>query len=157
MDGMADYITELRKLVGNKPLTLSTSGAIILDKDNKVLLHHRSDNDLWGVPGGIIELGESVEDAAKREVYEETGLIAHNLNLFNIYSGENQHYIYPNGDEVYYVSVVYYTKDYTGEIQVDGIESKDVKFFDVNNLPQLSPPIICILEELKNKINNNLL
>ncbi|MCT4596310.1 MAG: NUDIX domain-containing protein [Vallitalea sp.] len=154
---MADYITELRKLVGNKPLTLSTSGAIILDKDNKVLLHHRSDNDLWGVPGGIIELGESVEDAAKREVYEETGLIAHNLNLFNIYSGENQHYIYPNGDEVYYVSVVYYTKDYTGEIQVDGIESKDVKFFDVNNLPQLSPPIICILEELKNKINNNLL
>ncbi|GMQ64660.1 NUDIX hydrolase [Vallitalea maricola] len=154
---MSDYISELRKLVGHKPLILSTAGAIVLDKHDRVLLHHRCDNDLWGLPGGVIELGESVEDAAIREVFEETGIKVDNLKLFNIYSGANQHYIYPNGDEVYYVCITYYTRTFNGQTQIDGIESKDVGFFDVNNLPQLSQPIKCILEELRHRINNNLL
>ncbi|MCT4544460.1 MAG: NUDIX hydrolase [Vallitalea sp.] len=154
---MSDYIFELRKLVGHKPIILSTAGAIVLDKYDRVLLQHRYDNDLWGLPGGVIELGELVEDAATREVFEETGLIVDNLKLFNIYSGPNQHYIYPNGDEVYYICIIYYTRTFKGQRQIDGVESKDVKFFDINNLPQLCPPIKCILDELRYRINNNLL
>ena len=155
---MSDYIAELRKVVGHMPLILNTAGAIVLDSNDRVLMQHRCDNNMWGLPGGIIELGETVEEAAKREVKEETGLIIDNLRLFNIYSGTNQHYIYPNGDEVYFICIAYYTRIFTGQILIDDIEIKDIRFFDVNNLPNnISPSIMSIIDELKFKINNQLL
>ncbi|GKX30055.1 DNA mismatch repair protein MutT [Vallitalea longa] len=152
---MSDYIHELRKEVGNRPIILSTSGAVLIDNNNRFLMQHRTDNDTWGLPGGVIELGETVEEAARREVFEETGLTAYDLKLFNIYSGEDQHYTYPNGDEVYYICITYYTRTYEGKIKIDGIESKDIRFFDVNNLPKnISKPVKCIVNDIVNKITN---
>lgn len=154
---MGDYIHELRKEVGNRPIILSTAGAVLIDGNDRFLMQYRCDNDTWGLPGGAIELGETVEDAAIREVFEETGLTASDLKFFNIYSGPDQHYIYPNGDEVYMVCITYYTRTYEGEIKIDGIETKDIKFFDVNNLPdKISPPIKCVVEDIIYKINNKL-
>lgn len=144
--------------MGKRPIILTTAGAIVLDKENRVLMQHRGDNDLWGLPGGAVELGETVEETAIREVLEETGLNISNLNFFNIYSGEGQHYIYPNGDEVYFICITYYTRDYKGEIQIDGVESKEIRFFNINDLPSnIAPTIIYILDELRYKLNNNLL
>lgn len=154
---MGDYIYELRKEVGNRPLILSTAGAVLIDDEDRFLMQYRCDNDTWGLPGGVIELGETVEDAAIREVFEETGLTASDLKLFNIYSGTDQHYIYPNGDEVYMVCITYYTRTFKGQINIDGIETKDIKFFDVNNLPdKISPPVKCTVEDIVYKINNKL-
>lgn len=149
MDG---YIKTLRKLVGHIPLVLCAAGVMIIDEKNGVLLQHRNDNNTWGIPGGIIEPGENIEEAAKREVYEETGLNVDEIKLFNIYSGEEQHYTYPNGDEVYFINIVFITKIYQGDIVADGIESKEVSFFDIDNLPQeINPTNITNLQELKNK------
>lgn len=50
-----------------------------------------------------MEIGENVEETAIREVYEETNLHIQELNLFKIYSGQQQHHVYPNGDEAYFV------------------------------------------------------
>lgn len=120
-------------------------------------MQHRTDNDTWGLPGGVIELGETVEEAAKREVLEETGLTAYDLKLFNIYSGENQHYTYPNGDEVYFVCITYYTRKYDGNIKIDNVESKDLRFFEVNDLPDnISQPVRCIVDDIVYKITNKL-
>ena len=66
-----------------------------------MLLQKRADNGLWGYPGGSMELGESFKDCARREVREETGLICGNLEHFMNVSGEEVHYVYPNGDEIY--------------------------------------------------------
>lgn len=48
-------------MVGKNNVILVAAGAFVLDKKNRLLLHQRSDNGYWGVPGGFMELGESVE------------------------------------------------------------------------------------------------
>ena len=69
------YIEDMRNLVGNHPLILIGSHAIILNENNEILLQLRTDFNRWGIIGGALEYNETLEDALKREVYEETGLI----------------------------------------------------------------------------------
>lgn len=97
---MSEYILDLRKVVGHRPLLQVGASVIVEDAERRVLLQLRSDNHCWGYAGGSVELDEVVEDAAKRELFEETGLIAEELELFGVFSGEDCHYVYPNGDEV---------------------------------------------------------
>lgn len=70
---------------------------LIRDHHGKVLLEKRSDCGLWGLPGGRIEPGESIEMAACRKILEETGLVIKIENLIGIYSEPNQHRIIGNG------------------------------------------------------------
>ncbi len=65
----------------------SCGASVIIYQDNKVLLQQRKDNQCWGYVGGYIEMGEVVEEAAKREMLEESGLTALSLNLFGVFSG----------------------------------------------------------------------
>ena len=129
------YVRELRKLVGNRPLILPGAVVIILNEQNEMLLQHRSDGG-WGLPGGIMELGESMEETARREVQEETGLVVGELELMGIFSGEDFYLKVANGDELYSVTAVYSTRDITGEIVIDGVESLDVQYFPLKELPE---------------------
>lgn len=149
---MADYIMKVREKVGSMPLVVSVAGCLILDNQNRVLLQHRTDNHHWSHPGGAVEIGEAVEDTVKREVFEETGLRVQNLEIFNIYSGESQHYIYPNGDEVYFVNVIYMSKEFEGTPTLDQDETKDLQFFELDSLPKMTPNNQTILEDLKKAI-----
>lgn len=146
---MSDYIKKLRDKVGNMPIVLSCAGCFILDEEDRVLLQHRSDDNLWSPPGGAVELGESVEETVKREVFEETALKVQQIDLFNIYSGESQHHIYPNGDEAYFVSIMYICRDYLGEPVSNDNESKKVEFWDLDNLPEMNQGNKRALEDLK--------
>lgn len=65
------YISELRELVGTRPIILTGVTIIVLNKDNQILLQKRTDTGDWGVIGGALELAETFEDAAKRELYDE--------------------------------------------------------------------------------------
>ncbi len=131
---------------------------VILIDNNKVLMQLRSDNKSWAFPGGCMELGEKVEDTAIREVLEETGLKIDNLKLFDVFSGEELHYIYPNGDEVYNVEVVFITYDYSGDIVVDKDECLDVKFFEIEDIPKnISPPSRPAVMEFIRRYNEKLL
>lgn len=91
---------------------------------------------MWGITGGLMELGESTEDVAKREVFEETGLRIDKLNLINVYSGPQNFIKAENGDEFYVVTVAYYTKGFNGDLKVDKSESIKFQFFFPNQLPQ---------------------
>lgn len=145
---MADYIRELRKLIGARPIVMCGASVIILDNSGRVLLHHRKDNDTWGLPGGAMEIGESLEETAIREANEEVGLICRNLKVFNVYSGEKLYYKYPNGDEVYNVTATYICKDFSGQIVVDETEGKDARFFSVNDIPEkINPPMRGIIDD----------
>ena len=107
---MSNYIMDLRKIVGHRPLLQVGAGVIVEDALGRVLLQLRSDNHCWGYAGGSVELDEVVEEAAKRELFEETGLVANELSLFGVFSGKETHYIYPNGDEVSNIDIVFICK-----------------------------------------------
>ena len=139
---MSDYILELRKLVGHRPLLQVGASVIVEDEEGRILLQQRSDNHCWGYAGGAVELDEVVEEAAKRELLEETGLTAHRLELFGIFSGPDTHYVYPNGDEVSNVDIVFLCRDYSGTLTPQPGELDQLRFFAPDGLPApLSPPV----------------
>ena len=139
---MSNYILDLRKIVGHRPLLQVGASVIVEDKDGRILLQLRRDNKCWGYHGGSVELDEIVEEAAKRELYEETGLIANELELFGIFSGKDTHYIYPNGDEVSNIDIVYLCKDYSGDINPRDGEAEELRWFSVDEIPNnISKPI----------------
>jgi mutator protein MutT len=84
-----------------------TGGAIIRDQQNRILLQRRSDYGDWGLPGGGMDAGESIEETMIREVYEETGLKIKEYNLYTIYSGPRMKYRYPDGNEVVFVMFLF--------------------------------------------------
>ena len=139
---MSSYIMDLRKIVGHRPLLQVGASVIVEDKEGRILLQLRSDNHCWGYAGGSVELDETVEDAAKRELFEETGLTAEHLELFGVFSGKDMHYVYPNGDEVSNVDIVYVCKQYTGTLKCQAGEVDALKFFRIDEIPQnISKPI----------------
>ena len=101
-----------------------------------------------GAMQAVLELGETVEEAAKRELFEEMGLVADEMELFYINSGEETHYIYPNGDEVYNVEIIYICRKYHGTIKPQEEEVEELKFFDVDDIPEdISDPIRPVFRE----------
>ncbi|TDQ32157.1 NUDIX hydrolase [Aureibacillus halotolerans] len=129
-----EYYKYLRQFVGHRPIILPGSVVIILNEQNEVLLQKRHDG-YWGLPGGLMDLGESFEEVAKREVFEETGLVVKNLKLLNVFSGSEYYFKVPNGDELYSVTAVYYTRDVSGDMKIDYSESEKMQYFSINHLP----------------------
>jgi ADP-ribose pyrophosphatase YjhB (NUDIX family) len=144
-----DYLLELRKLVGHYPLLMVGAAALIVDNQNRLLLMKRSDSGCWGPPGGAVELGEVVETAARREVREETGLDLGEMSLFGVFSGPELFYVYPNGDEVYNVTIVYLARFSGGEIRLNS-EHTGWRWFAPEDIPEnISPPIKPVIEQFK--------
>lgn len=164
----SDEIIELSNIIGYPVFTRLCMGvlkhkfvllqdgaaAIIVNENNQILLQSRSDNDKWGLPGGCQELGERFEDTVIREVKEETNLDVKedNLKLIAIVSGNTRRNEYPNGDVVINNTALYCVKNYCGELKWDR-ESKNMKFFDLDNLPinQNDPDLIEIYKKYLNK------
>lgn len=64
------YISELRKYIGHNPL-ICAGATVAVIKDKQILLNLRSDTITWDIPGGSLEVGETLEETAKRELKEE--------------------------------------------------------------------------------------
>ncbi|MGE7883567.1 NUDIX hydrolase [Bacillus sp. NPDC094077] len=149
------YIEDMRNLVGNHPLILIGSHAIILNEKNEILLQLRTDFNHWGIIGGALEYNETLEDALKREVFEETGLIIKNPEMFCTYSGPEFFQTYPNGDQVHGVLVIYICREFQGELVCDYTESKELHFFSLDELPSNLPPVIeRVITDFKQKQGN---
>jgi len=131
------YVEDLRKIVGHRPLILVGAVTIIINNKKRILLQKRKATSygMWGLPGGLMELGESTEDTARREVLEETGLTIGKLNLIDVFSGPGNFLKVQNGDEFYSVTVAYYTNEVNGNLVIDESESLGFSLFDINQLP----------------------
>ncbi len=147
---MSEYIRELRNLVGTRPLILVGAVVIIQNDNQQILLQHRRDGN-WGLPGGLMEPGESLEDTATREVYEETGFRIERLTMLELFSGPDLYLKLSNGDELFSVTALYLSKEYTGELVNDPTESHEVRFFDVTDLPSLNPANTIYLKKYLNQ------
>ena len=135
------YVSDIRAKIGHAPLML-VSAAVIVHRDGQVLLMRRSDTGDWSYHGGSIELGETLEEAARRELLEESGLTAGKLTLFTVTSGPSQHVFYPNGDEVYYTEALYMCEDFSGEPLESCEEVLEQRWFALDALPENISPAI---------------
>jgi 8-oxo-dGTP pyrophosphatase MutT (NUDIX family) len=130
------YVSDLRRLVGSRPLLLPGANVLVVDAHGRVLLQRRADTGEWGVVGGALEIGESSEEAARRELREETGLEAGDLVLLGIVSGGDAgRRVYPNGDVVHAVGAVYAAREVRGELRLQAEELTEVAYFDPGDPP----------------------
>ncbi|MFS0857519.1 NUDIX hydrolase [Paenibacillus taichungensis] len=134
------YIMELRKLVGSRPLIMAGSCVLVFNEQGHLLLQRRTDSLDWGTLGGSLEPGESLEEAAARELYEEAGLRAGAYKLITVFSGQDMYYKYPHGDEVYNVMAVYEATEIQGEPIVMDDEGLELRYFDLSiPIPEINP------------------
>ena len=130
------YIEELRALVGHRRLILAGASCVIQNERGELLLQQRVyPEGRWCFPGGLMELGESVEDTARREVYEETALTVGELRLIGVYSGPDHLCRAANGDEWYVVNCAYACNEPLGEAKVNDGESVCLRWFKPEDIP----------------------
>ncbi|MFF0112092.1 NUDIX hydrolase [Streptomyces prasinus] len=102
-----------------------------------VLLIHKTDNDLWALPGGGIDLGESAPNAAVRETKEETGFDVEVAGLVGIYTNPGHVMAYDDGEVRQQFSICFHARITGGQLRTSS-ESKEVAFVDPGKLDELN-------------------
>jgi len=128
-------------------------GVIVRDSSGRILLEKRSDCGVWGLPGGRIEPGESIRQAAVREVKEETGLTVKITQLLGVYSEPAERIVTFPDNVVHLVDILLEAKIISGELLCSS-ESEKLQFFNQGALPaDLAPPARVPLQDfLKGRI-----
>lgn len=141
MNAIAQQMFSKKKADANTRIGLGT-GVVVLDHQGRILLEKRSDCGLWGLLGGRVEAGESVADAAVREVFEETALRIKITRLIGVYSEPKDRIItyLDNGDVVHKIDVVFEAVIVSGQL-TRSHESEELTFFERSQLPaEICPP-----------------
>lgn len=126
-----DYIHELRRITGPRKLILNCAGAVIV-RDGRILFQRRTDNGKWGLIGGLLEMNETYEQAALREIREETGLEVRLDSFLGIF--HNHCMVWSNGDAAHVISAMFTASILSGEPRVDE-ESYELRFFSPEEMP----------------------
>jgi ADP-ribose pyrophosphatase YjhB (NUDIX family) len=132
------YMRELRTLVGSRPLIAVGADVLVQRSEGEVLLQLRRDGRYWSLPGGALEPEESLEDAAQRELREETGLVAKELRLLTVCSGPEYDHTYPNDDRIHNVVAIYLALGVEGVLRSDPEEGLKLRYFSTGALPEMA-------------------
>lgn len=135
MESKKNYIKWIRSKVGHEKIILVFAGGCIFNAQGEVLLQKRADSNQWGFPGGAIEIGETPQMAAVREVKEETGLDVEAGKLIGIYTDCDMKY--PNGDQAQSICIAFEMKIVGGELLCDQEESLELRYFPLDQMPEL--------------------
>lgn len=144
------YISDIRKTLGHEPIIGVGATVLLFNDKNELLLNLRSDTGDWGIPGGLKELNETLEECARREIKEETNLDVDDLKLLTVLSGKDYYFKYPNNDELDCVIVLYESRSYKGDLKINDDESIKLEFFSLDNLPKLETRAQKIVEKIVN-------
>lgn len=136
---MSGYIERLRAQLGPRKVILVYATALIRDAAGRLLFQRRADFGWWGLPGGVLEVGESLAGCAAREAREETGLTVTPVRLVGVYSGPQYDVRYPNGDEVQQWTAAFECRLAGGAGRADGVETTAQAFFPAETLPDTAP------------------
>ena len=136
-----NYIGSIRKYVGHAPLLTVGAWILVINEKEEVLMQLRTDFNSWDFPRGTMELGETIEEVAKRELKEETNLDTDEIKIIDVFSGEKTYRKDPNGDELYVVSVLCEIRKYHGDLLINDGESKVLKWFKKDEIPENLSPV----------------
>lgn len=120
--GRVDYYHDPAAPAANSMVPSVTTA--VRDDRGRLLLIHKVDNDFWALPGGAVELGESVADAAVREVEEETGVKVELTGLVGIYTDPGHVMAYDDGEVRQEFSVCFHAQLISGQPRQDDTETK---------------------------------
>jgi 8-oxo-dGTP diphosphatase len=144
------HLAELRALVGLRPLLVPAANVLVFDEQGRLLLLRHAGAGRWTLPGGSMELGETFEQCARRELLEETGLSAVRLEEVEFYAGAQYRFTYPHGDVIDNVAVLYRAHGVTGSVVPQPDEVLEWGWFATDALPgpeDLSGPLILDMVE----------
>lgn len=111
--------------------------AVVTDDQDRILLIRRRDNDLWALPGGGMDLGESIVDTATREVKEETGLDVEVTGLIGVYTNPRHVMAYTDGEVRQQFSLCFSTRLIGGDLRIDS-ESTNIAWTQPQDIPSLN-------------------
>lgn len=140
-----EYLAGLRSVVGPSPLFAPGAKVLVYDDQGRLLLLRNTDTGLWTLPGGGLELGETLEDRARRELLDTTGLRAGRLEELKFYAGAEYRLTHPNGDVIDEVSLLYRAHGLTGSVALQPGEGREWACFALDRLPapeDLNGPLI---------------
>lgn len=131
------YLGRLRKVVGKQKIIVNSVRAIIFDDKDRALFIKRRGDRRWGMPAGAMELDESVFDAMKREVKEETGLDVLQATLIAIYSSPTTQTLTDRrGNEHHVIEYLFRVDKWMGILKKETDESINAEFYALDNLPE---------------------
>lgn len=130
-----DYYNDPDALAANSVVPSTT--AVVTDKHDRIVLIRRRDNDLWALPGGGMQLGESIVDSAVREVKEETGLDVEVTGLIGVYTNPHHVMAYTDGEVRQQFSLCFTTRLLGGDLVADS-ESTDIAWTPSQDVPSLN-------------------
>ncbi|WIY05820.1 NUDIX domain-containing protein [Amycolatopsis mongoliensis] len=111
--------------------------AFIQDDEGRILMIRRTDNDLYSIPGGQLELGETLAEAAVREVREETGIECEVTGVIGLYSDPKHVIAYDDGEVRQEFSICFHATPIGGSLRISS-ESREVAWFDRNKMDTLN-------------------
>lgn len=132
---ISPYLKSLREKIGHDVLQIPSAAAIVRDQTGKILLVKTA--DVWGLPAGAIDLGETPAQAVVREVYEETGLEVVPKNIAGVFGGKDYRYVYANGDAVEYFICVFECEIVGGHLFARDGEVSECAYFSIEEFPEL--------------------
>ncbi|WP_327670413.1 MULTISPECIES: NUDIX domain-containing protein [unclassified Streptomyces] len=133
--GRIDYVNDPNAPKANN--IVPSVVAVAVNETGEVLLIHKTDNDLWALPGGGVEVGESVADAAVRETKEETGFDVEVTGLVGLYTNPGHVMAYDDGEVRQQFSICFTARIIGGQARTSS-ESKEVAFVAPGRLDELS-------------------
>lgn len=115
------------------------ASVVVVDDTGRVLLQRRVDNSMWALPGGVMNIGESLPDCAVRETREETGYEVEVTGIVGTYTDPGHVFAYDDGEVRQEFSVCFLARPVSGQLTVSD-ESTDVRWFEpreVDGLPMV--------------------
>ena len=138
---MSPYYRRIRDKVGTMPLFNPSVAAIIRNGQGDILFQRpQGSADVWSLPAGSIELGETPAMAVVREVHEETGLRVKPMSIRAVLGGASFRFMYSDGNQVEYMVIVFTCEILSGELQCLDGESAELRYFPAHSRPALALP-----------------
>jgi ADP-ribose pyrophosphatase YjhB (NUDIX family) len=145
---MSSYLERIRTLVGQDTIPIVFASACICRESGEVLWQRRADFGWWGLPGGIMEAGETLRECIVREVREETGLSVAPIRMIGVYTSPDFEIVYPNGDRVHQVTFCLECRVTGGTLQADFRETIGLAWFSRDERPSPAPWYNAMLDDL---------